>query len=234
VNGTGTILDTRPTGIYLVLDEDGYPLYVGKSLYPDSRCRGHLKTFPAARAYFILHWVSHYEWQRFERAWIKYFRELGFSLENKNPGGGGLTHLSREQRDHLRQVHLGKKESVETREKKRQAMLGKKQSELSNLRRSVAMLGKEVKPEVKDRLREKAQVQWKRKQAEGYRPTAESNEKRSKAAKKNWENPEHRQKHIDAQKDVQFSEQALENIRLAQQRRRARENSINNSKGELS
>ena len=51
-------LNVRPTAVYLVVDTDGHPLYVGISKQPKIRCSGHLKRKSDAADYFILQWVG--------------------------------------------------------------------------------------------------------------------------------------------------------------------------------
>ena len=94
------IVNNRPVFIYLLLDGNGAPLYVGKTINPSLRPKDHRKRFPEAQ-YVIVEKVSASErWQDRERFWIAYYRQW-FALANKAPGGGGMGPLTEEQRTRI-------------------------------------------------------------------------------------------------------------------------------------
>lgn len=75
--------------IYLLVDQDGTPRYVGKSGVLDRRIYTHRYDHEWFGGYFVLEWTTPATWREREGFWIAYFRRLGFPLENKNNGGSG-------------------------------------------------------------------------------------------------------------------------------------------------
>jgi hypothetical protein len=64
-----------------------------------------------------------------EKYYIKKYINLGYQLENKNEGGGGIDIMSQKTKDKIRQSVLGKKYSLETCKKISMALKGKPFSE---------------------------------------------------------------------------------------------------------
>ncbi len=89
------------TRIYLVTNCYGDPnkVYIGKT----TRCRKnkHIKTFGKDITYDYIDEVNSLNkliWVPIECFWINYFKFLGFDVQNKNEGGGGLIIISEETR----------------------------------------------------------------------------------------------------------------------------------------
>jgi hypothetical protein len=87
------------TKIYLVTNcfGDLNKVYIGKEKTNknkyDSRERDHKKTFGEDIIFTYIDEVKSLEskdWKPLECFWIEYFRQLGFDLQNKNGGGGGV------------------------------------------------------------------------------------------------------------------------------------------------
>lgn len=77
--------------IYLILDADGTPCYVGKSDHPDRRFRQHRMTqrHRWATSYLIIEAVALNEsWKDREEFWISYYRRW-YPLKNVSKGGRG-------------------------------------------------------------------------------------------------------------------------------------------------
>lgn len=93
--------------IYLFLDEDGLPKYVGKSNNFKSRLKQHLNKDRFKYNTYFYRWLNkciannkefyvdileeclQENWQEKEKYWIKHFRELGYSITNMTDGGDG-------------------------------------------------------------------------------------------------------------------------------------------------
>lgn len=80
------------TTIYF-LEKNNIPFYVGKTV-GSWRKNIHLKKYGKDTCYVELDKVSTSEWKFWEKHYISLFKSWGFILENKNEGGGGITHHS--------------------------------------------------------------------------------------------------------------------------------------------
>jgi len=100
------------TKIYLVTNCYGDPnkVYIGKTIN-DKRKKDHIKNFGKDIIYSYIDEVySLYseDWKPLECFWIEYFRFLGFNIQNKNKGGGGVNFCKQETKDKIRQSNSGK------------------------------------------------------------------------------------------------------------------------------
>jgi hypothetical protein len=104
------------TYIYYLHKGDNVPFYVGKSNNPlKQRLSKHKRIFGENIQTEILEEVLILEWKFWEKYWISQFKQWGFTLSNKNDGGGGINGFELE----------GKKHSFLTKEKMRNSKLGK-------------------------------------------------------------------------------------------------------------
>lgn len=99
---------TRLIEIYLLLDDEGTPRYVGQSVDARTRFLEHKRDRRWPAAYFVLQVVSFEFHPKAEKAWIALFRRLGFPLDNQNNGGAGPGICSEETKDKIRQKNKGK------------------------------------------------------------------------------------------------------------------------------
>ena len=76
------------SSIYYLHRGDHKPFYVGESNKPDFRIYGHRKTYGQDTQLEVISEVKN--WRRWEKYYIKKYRDLGYKLENKNSGGGGV------------------------------------------------------------------------------------------------------------------------------------------------
>jgi group I intron endonuclease len=75
--------------IYIyVLENKGYPVYIGKTINPQQRFKDHKKT-KQIDDYFIIDEVNEDEWVFWEKHYISLFKSWGYNLLNENEGGGG-------------------------------------------------------------------------------------------------------------------------------------------------
>jgi hypothetical protein len=103
------------TKIYLITNCYGDPnkVYVGKEKYKKypTRKGTHKKTYGNNIIFTYIDEVNslnHKDWKPLECFWIEYFRQLGFDIQNKNKGGGGLDLLSFESRQLISKANKGK------------------------------------------------------------------------------------------------------------------------------
>lgn len=76
--------------IYCLFDENGVPLYIGKTKNNlILRERQHQKKLMKQISIIELDNVDNNEWKFWEEYWIEQFKAWGFSLLNQNKGGGG-------------------------------------------------------------------------------------------------------------------------------------------------
>ena len=87
------------TKIYYLHRGDDIPFYVGKSRRHLVRLSSHKKTFGSNIEMKIISEVKN--WRRWEKYYIKKYINLGYQLENKNEGGGGVDIVSQETRDKI-------------------------------------------------------------------------------------------------------------------------------------
>ena len=87
------------TKIYYLHKGDDIPFYVGKSRRHLERFENHKQTFGSNIEMKIISEVKN--WRRWEKYYIKKYRDLGYQLENKNEGGGGIEFVSQETRNKI-------------------------------------------------------------------------------------------------------------------------------------
>ncbi len=218
------------TFLYILLEPfEDEVRYVGKSDRPLERLTDHLnecKNETHRRANWlkslkyqnlkprleILCEVPAAEWEFWERHFIKYFRACGFDLVNTTLGGDGV-HLegqpnpffgkkhSEESKLKNRLAHLGKRASVETRAKQSAALKGRKCSAAECAARS-------------ERMRGAGNPRFGKPGTLLGKPMSEITRAKVSAAKLGT---------IPHNKGKKASAEARENIKRAQQARRARE-----------
>ena len=87
------------TKIYYLHKGDNIPFYVGKSKRYLERFENHKQVFGSDIKMEIISEVIN--WRRWEKYYIKKYKDLGYQLENKNKGGGGPEFTSQETRDKI-------------------------------------------------------------------------------------------------------------------------------------
>lgn len=114
--------------IIYVLEKEGIPFYVGKTLNPKTRFNSHKRKFQCD--IFIIDEVEDNEWKFWEKYYISLFKSWGFKLINKNNGGGGSTHVtfSEERNKKISNSTRGKITSEETKQKISEKALGHKRN----------------------------------------------------------------------------------------------------------
>lgn len=81
------------TKIYYLHYGDDIPFYVGKTTKIQGRMGAHRSKFGKNVILEVIDEVLTSEWKFWECYWIEQFKQWGFKLENKNNGGGGMTHF---------------------------------------------------------------------------------------------------------------------------------------------
>jgi len=81
------------TKIYYLHNGDNKPFYIGKSRKPHFRFYNHKQTYGHNIEMVIISEVKN--WKRWEKYYIKKYKDLGYNLLNKNEGGGGLDKMSK-------------------------------------------------------------------------------------------------------------------------------------------
>jgi hypothetical protein len=81
------------TKIYYLHYGNNVPIYVGKTVRVQGRIGAHRSKFGQNIILEVVDDVSTSEWKFWESYWIEQFKQWGFKLENKNNGGGGMTHF---------------------------------------------------------------------------------------------------------------------------------------------
>lgn len=160
---------SMPIAVYLCLDSEGTPRYVGKTKEVKVRTRTHKREKPWFCCLLILQWTTETEYKKIECAWITYFRSLGFPLENKNNGGGGPA-----------RGKVGRKCTEEGRERMRLAWKTRPR-----------MMSEEQKQVIGNANKgRKRSAEWCRRNGDVHRGKTVSKETRTKisrAVKKEWE-----------------------------------------------
>jgi hypothetical protein len=87
------------TKIYYLHRGDDIPFYVGKSRRHLERFENHKQAFGSNIEMKVISEVKN--WRRWEKYYIKKYRDLGYQLENKNEGGGGIEFVSQETRNKI-------------------------------------------------------------------------------------------------------------------------------------
>jgi hypothetical protein len=92
------------TKIY-ILEKDGVPFYVGKAKNHIRRKHKHCQTYGTDIKLEIIDEVE--DWKFWESFYIELFKSWGFTLTNKNNGGGGPSSYTEEQKDKMRKPRPG-------------------------------------------------------------------------------------------------------------------------------
>lgn len=87
------------TKIYYLHRGDNIPFYIGKSRRHLERFENHKQTFGSNIKMEIISEVKN--WRRWEKYYIKKYRDLGYQLENKNEGGGGIEFVSQKTKNKI-------------------------------------------------------------------------------------------------------------------------------------
>lgn len=91
--------------IYCIFDENGVPLYIGKTKNDLSLRESQHRRKLNKRIYISeLDVVDNKEWKFWESYWIEQFQAWGFILKNKNKGGGGPEFHPKEVREKMSNV----------------------------------------------------------------------------------------------------------------------------------
>lgn len=88
------------TKIYYLHRGDDIPFYVGKSRRHLERFENHKQAFGSNIEMEVISEVKN--WRRWEKYYIKKYRDLGYQLENRNEGGGGADVVSQETIDKIK------------------------------------------------------------------------------------------------------------------------------------
>lgn len=144
-------ISERPTHIYALVDpRDNQIRYIGKTVRKlQIRLRNHMTAADEGFETWVARWCHSLkrqgltpempvietvppgdDWAESEKFWIAYFRFLGANLVNHAEGGQGTDgyKFTEEQRERLRQAHVGQERTPETVEKFRKAMDDRKAS----------------------------------------------------------------------------------------------------------
>jgi len=81
------------TKIYYLHYGDNIPIYVRKTVRIKGRIGAHRAKFGQNIILEVIDDILTSEWKFWENYWIEQFKQWGFKLENKNNGGGGMTHF---------------------------------------------------------------------------------------------------------------------------------------------
>lgn len=90
--------------IYLLIDEDGYPRYVGRTKDFKQRLVSHRINKKWLSDYLILEVTNESNASIREKYWISHFLKMGFALDNKNRGGSGSLGFTAEQKQNLKEA----------------------------------------------------------------------------------------------------------------------------------
>jgi len=83
-------MNQKITYIYFLHKGDNKPFYIGKSVNKNLvRAYQHKKTYGKDTIIEVIDIVNTTEWKFWEKYWISQFKSWGFTLLNKNNGGGG-------------------------------------------------------------------------------------------------------------------------------------------------
>lgn len=193
--------------------------YVGKSIAPRKRLRGHII---AARNHAYDHHTSRWirklleagaepimkileavppedDWRESERAWVKAFEESGARLTNSTAGGEGLDYRNPEDKaryiENLRRSMEAYRATPEGKEQMRRMIAGSQTPE-SRAKRSQSLRETYAAPEMKDKMS---------KVTSEINSRPEVKAKRSKSSIEMWKNPEVRKKFEAANADPEVS-----------------------------
>ena len=83
------------------LSKNNIPFYIGKTTDPIRRKNSHKRKYGKNISFIIIDEIKSYkrkEWGPLESYWINQYKQWGFLLENRNPGGGGPEYKTPEQK----------------------------------------------------------------------------------------------------------------------------------------
>jgi len=90
------------------LEKDNIPFYVGKTNNPTYRLKNHKKKLGDNNINLIVvDTINNNEWKFWEQYWICQFKAWGFTLINKNNGGGGPEEYNEDQKQRMRKPKPG-------------------------------------------------------------------------------------------------------------------------------
>ena len=110
------------TIIYYLHNGDNKPFYIGKTNNITARLKNHRNTYENAELKVISEVI---DWRRWEKYYIKKYRNLGYQLLNINEGGGGPLVTSEETKAKISKALTGRKVSKSTRKKMSLVRIGK-------------------------------------------------------------------------------------------------------------
>jgi group I intron endonuclease len=134
-----TYVMKNTTYIYFLHKGDNVPFYIGKSISPKGRIKGHKKRFGLVYLEVIDN-IPTDDWLFWEKWYIEVFKSWGFELQNKNKGGGGVSYHSPSTKQKMSKPKpdgfggetslrlLGHKQSQETIDKRVSKLKGKKRT----------------------------------------------------------------------------------------------------------
>lgn len=162
-----------------------------------------------------------------ERYWIQILRCVGYKLKNGNDGGGGPVRLTKKQRQHIRKLNLGRKQSEATKEKHRNNWKRRKDSgwEMPKEQRdniSKGNTGKVHSKQTRKLIKQNSLSQWERQHKEGYEVSEQHKQNTSKAIKAKWQEPKHRENHAASQSRGPLSKKHVAGLKRGWKGRRER------------
>ena len=115
--------------IYYLHKGDNIPFYIGKTINLKSRLTEHkIKRNNNLIELNVIEEVNKNGWKFWECYWIEQFISWGFTLENKNKGGGGPSKVTEKVKKIISQANKGRKHSVEGRLSRSKKLIGRKLS----------------------------------------------------------------------------------------------------------
>ncbi len=139
------------TTIYYLHRGDNIPFYIGKTTNITYRLYNHKIFFGKDIKMEVISEVNN--WKRWEKYYIKKYTDLGYKLENKNNGGGGVDIMSQETKDKISNANKGKKRNPEFSDKISKINKGKKVSQETKDKISKGNVGNKLSQEAKDKIR---------------------------------------------------------------------------------
>lgn len=128
------------TKIYYLHRGDNIPFYIGKTVSENSRRSHHQNKLGKNIILEVIDDVPSNEWKFWEKHYISLFKSWGFSLENKNEGGGGS--IGGIPKPTISQYHKGRKSPNKYKGKKilQYDLKGKFLKEWNNINEAIQIL----------------------------------------------------------------------------------------------
>ena len=145
-------MTSKANTIYALLDESNLVRYVGRSGDLKRRLRHHKSMRPWIKCMRVLQRCSSMQVERAEAMWVKFFKDCGHILENKNNGGGGLLAHTAETRAKISAAGIGRVASLETRHKMSVIMTGRIRSPEHKAALSLSLKGRVHSPETREKI----------------------------------------------------------------------------------